>query len=54
MNILLTNDDGINALGIKKVEQILKNYGNVFVVAPKVEQSGKACSINAFKSIKIK
>ena len=53
MNILLTNDDGINALGIKKVEQILKNYGNVFVVAPKVEQSGKACSINAFKSIRI-
>ena len=53
MNILLTNDDGINALGIKKVEEILKQYGNVFVVAPLVEQSGKACSINAYRSVKI-
>ena len=53
MNILLTNDDGINALGIKKVEEILSQYGNVYVVAPKVEQSGKACSINAFKGVKI-
>ena len=53
MNILLTNDDGINALGIKKVESILKQYGNVYVVAPKYEQSGKGCSINAFKGVNI-
>ena len=53
MNILLTNDDGINALGIKKVEEILKKYGNVYVVAPTVEQSGKACSINAYRGVKI-
>ena len=53
MNILLTNDDGINALGIKKVEEILSEYGNVYVVAPLVEQSGKGCSINAFKGVKI-
>ena len=45
LNILLTNDDGINALGIKKVESILKQYGNVYVVAPKHEQSGKGCSV---------
>lgn len=53
MNILLTNDDGINAPGIKKVESILQKYGNVYVVAPKYEQSGKACSINAFKGVSI-
>ena len=34
MNILLTNDDGINSEGLKKLENVLKEYGNVFVVAP--------------------
>ena len=50
MNILLTNDDGINSEGLKKLENILKEYGNVFVVAPEVEQSGKACSTNSFNN----
>lgn len=54
MNILLTNDDGINSEGLKKLENVLKEYGDVFVVAPMVEQSGKACSINSFKGIKVK
>ncbi|MBR2385962.1 5'/3'-nucleotidase SurE, partial [bacterium] len=54
MNILLTNDDGINSEGLKKLENVLKEYGKVFVVAPMVEQSGKACSINSFKGIKVK
>ena len=29
MNILLTNDDGIDSLGLKKLEFILSKYGNV-------------------------
>ena len=53
MNILLTNDDGIKSLGLRKLENVLKQYGDVYVVAPLVEQSGKACSINSFKGIKI-
>lgn len=48
MNILLTNDDGIDSLGLKKLEKILSNYGNVYVVAPTTQQSGKACGISAF------
>ena len=48
MNILLTNDDGIDSIGLKKLEKILSEYGNVYVVAPKTQQSGKACSISAF------
>ena len=43
MNILLTNDDGIDSLGLKKLEEVLSNYGNVYVVAPLTQQSGKAC-----------
>lgn len=48
MNILLTNDDGIASLGLKKLEEVLSNYGNVYVVAPSTQQSGKACGISAF------
>lgn len=48
MNILLTNDDGIDSLGLKKLEELLSNYGNVYVVAPLTQQSGKACGISAF------
>ena len=54
MNILLTNDDGIDSIGLKKLEKILSEYGNVYVVAPKTQQSGKACSINSFIGIKVK
>ncbi|MCI5746145.1 MAG: 5'/3'-nucleotidase SurE [Erysipelotrichaceae bacterium] len=53
MRILLTNDDGINETGIKIVEEVLKEYGEVYVVAPKYPQSGKACSINAFVGVEI-
>lgn len=51
MNIVLTNDDGIDSLGLKKLESVLSKYGNVYVVAPSVQQSGKACSISAFFGI---
>ena len=43
--ILLVNDDGYNAPGIVLVEEILKEFGEVYVVAPKEHQSGKGCSI---------
>lgn len=53
MNILLTNDDGIDSKGLKILEKILLNYGNVYVFAPQHQQSGKACSINTFIGINI-
>ena len=31
MNIVLTNDDGIDSLGLKKLESVLSKYGNVYV-----------------------
>ena len=40
MQILLTNDDGINSPGLKTLAQELRSLGQVTVVAPATEQSG--------------
>ncbi len=45
MNILLTNDDGYNHEGLKILYDILKDYGNVTVVAPRDPQSAKSASL---------
>ena len=45
MRILITNDDGIDALGIKLLVDWARKLGEVTVVAPKVEQSGKSHGI---------
>lgn len=45
MHILLTNDDGIFAPGLKALEQELNRLGQVTVVAPATEQSGVGHSI---------
>lgn len=53
MRILVTNDDGIRAEGIKILVEIAKKYGEVIVVAPTTEQSAKSHSIEIKKAIKI-
>lgn len=53
MKILLTNDDGFYAEGIKELEKELKKFGEVFVCAPKEVQSGKSNSILINKPLKI-
>ena len=45
MNILVVNDDGINAVGIRKLAVALKKYGNVFVCAPDSGRSAAGHSI---------
>jgi 5'-nucleotidase len=45
MQILLTNDDGIYAPGLRAMEHELRTLGNVEVVAPLTEQSGVGHSI---------
>jgi 5'-nucleotidase len=45
MQILLTNDDGIYAPGLRALEQELQYLGDVCVVAPATEQSGVGHSI---------
>lgn len=54
MKILITNDDGINTLGIRLLANWAKKLGEVTVVAPKVEQSGKSHAINFVDPIEIK
>lgn len=57
MKILLSNDDGINAPGIKLLESIVKKYcNNVIVIAPDSNRSGASNSLtlaNPFTSKKI-
>lgn len=45
MRILLTNDDGIYAPGLRAMEEELRRLGDVTVVAPATEQSGVSHSI---------
>lgn len=45
MRILLTNDDGIYAPGIRALRKELMKFGEVTVVAPATEQSGVGHSI---------
>lgn len=43
--ILITNDDGITAPGIRHLVKLMKEIGDVVVVAPDSEQSGKGHAI---------
>lgn len=54
MNILLTNDDGINAEGIKVLAKSLHKYHNVVVVAPMEQRSASSHSITINESIIVK
>ena len=55
MNILITNDDGYKSKGIKVLVEIMKKYGNVTVIAPKLHQSGMSMAVSlGFKQIAYK
>jgi len=41
MRILLTNDDGVNARGLKLLEAVARKFSDdIWIVAPTEEQSG--------------
>ena len=50
-NILVTNDDGISAPGLRALAQGLANIGSVTVVAPSSERSAAAQSLTLRKPI---
>ena len=54
MKILITNDDGIENIGIRLLAEWAKKLGEVTVVAPKVEQSAKSHAIDFTRPIEIK
>ncbi len=51
--ILITNDDGINAPGIKALEQSLAAVGDVTVIAPDREMSATSQSISLHTPLRI-
>ena len=52
MRILITNDDGYQAKGIRVLAEIMKRFGEVTVIAPKNHQSGMSMAVSlGFKQI---
>lgn len=55
MEILTTNDDGFNAAGIHVLAEIMCQFGNVTVIAPKQHQSGMSMAVSlGFKQVAYK
>ena len=52
--ILITNDDGIHADGIKALEAALSDLGEVFVVAPEAEMSGASHSLTLARPLRLR
>ena len=45
LKILLSNDDGFDAPGLKVLYETLEGFADLFVVAPAINSSGAGCSI---------
>ena len=54
MKILVTNDDGIQAEGLKTLVEFAKTLGEVTVCAPTCQQSAKSHAINVHDPFEIK
>lgn len=52
--ILLTNDDGIAAEGLRALEGVLERLGRIVIVAPELEQSASSHTITLDKPLRIK
>jgi 5'-nucleotidase len=52
--ILVSNDDGIEAQGLKALREAVHNLGRVIVFAPEGNRSGSSHSLSIHKSIKVK
>jgi 5'-nucleotidase len=51
--ILVTNDDGIQARGLEALIEVVRPFGNVFVIAPEEGQSGMSHAITVKYPIRI-
>src|SRR6185503_6601913 len=55
MRILLTNDDGVNATGLKVLEAIAQRFSDdIWIVAASEEQSGAGHSLNLTVPIRLR
>ena len=55
MRILLTNDDGVHAPGLKVLEAIARTLSDdIWIVAPSEEQSGAGHSLTLTRPLRIR
>jgi 5'-nucleotidase len=55
MRILLTNDDGVNATGLKVLEAIARIFSDdIWIVAPTEEQSGAGHSLTLTRPVRLR
>ncbi|MBR2497457.1 MAG: 5'/3'-nucleotidase SurE, partial [Parabacteroides sp.] len=52
--ILITNDDGVDAKGIKEITECLRDLGDIIVFAPDGARSGMGSAITSLIPIKYK
>ena len=53
--ILVSNDDGINAPGLKVLERVARSLSaDVWVVAPELEQSGASHSLTLRRPLQVR
>lgn len=52
--ILVTNDDGVNANGIKHLIEVMRFFGDVVVVAPESSRSGMGAAISVDRPLRAK
>lgn len=52
--ILVTNDDGYNAKGLRAAIEVVRPFGRVIAIAPEVMQSGMSQAITMYKPLFLK
>ncbi|MDD3860286.1 MAG: 5'/3'-nucleotidase SurE [Bacteroidales bacterium] len=52
--ILISNDDGIDARGLQSLIEMVKPFGDIYVVAPEQGQSGMSHSISLLEPLRTK
>ncbi len=53
MRLLLTNDDGIDAPGLRALEQAARRFGEITVLAPDCHQSGCSHQVTTHRGLKL-
>lgn len=53
MNIFVTNDDGIESIGLKALVEALKDKGNIYLVAPDAQRSASSHSVTIHGDIRM-
>lgn len=52
--ILITNDDGVTAKGLRALDEVAMEFGDVVVMAPEYNASGKSHSITSWRPMRVR